>query len=368
MFGSVNVVDGNSQVEMDEPPHKRRRLMQDEHNSVSTCDGDEKTDKQQQPILTTADCQESFETVLSRINVNGLANVTSSGIATSLPNICGLNINGIGNISLPLSESDVSGFIDVCEKVSYGKELKTTTDEFQNVTKSYQLNADKFNFTNPKWNLGIQQLTQQIGIEMGYAGDNDREPNVVSQCHKLLIYEKNGHFIDDRDTEKLEGTFARLIIQLPCIFTVTNQQALLIVKHKNKEYKHYFGTNAHKEEDSCKHNIYYASYYCDLVNKVNEIESGYRVVVIYNLCWQGDIKMMPSARVEDSIRQLQEIIRQWNENKKDNGVIGISLEHSYTESELSKKGILALKGVDFERISILKQAANMLTVMCSIDI
>ena len=155
-----------------EPPKKRRRIQENLIKTKSNNDYDEKVSsnsndkttesKQDGEVLNSDACQDRIETVLCEIENDGQVSV--SGKASHLPRICGLNVSGIGNISLPLTEREAKVLINVCEKAPYGKGLKTNRND--NIRKSYQLDSTKFHFDNPKWNIGIKKLAKEIGNKL----------------------------------------------------------------------------------------------------------------------------------------------------------------------------------------------------------
>lgn len=358
----MNNKNDAEQKDFDPPPLKRRRLTQYSQNEPKEAPQALVT------TLTTQGCRLSLKKILSRIDI--AVNVSTMGIATGLPQIFGLNVDNIGDIGFPLTQREANTLINVCDK--------DNNDDNTPQAKAHHLDAKKFRFTHPQWNKGIQRLAQQVALHLGCDRNIDTDKrnynynqwhqrsNVIARCDKLLIYAKDRHFVNDKNRDRAPETFARLIIQLPSVFKIKDEQAPLTVEYKGEEYNHYFGMNVRnvdKDENSCKFNIYYAGHYFDLVGKVNEIKSGYRIVVIYNLCWQGDMNIIPSIeRFEQPENELRAIIEAWNNNKNDNKVIGINLKHSYEKDELLEDGSAALIGADFERIYLLQRALDTIPV------
>jgi len=54
---------------------------------------------------------------------------------------------------------------------------------------------------------------------------------VTARPYKLVLYEKGGFFLPHRDTEKVNGMFATLVIQLPAEYT----GGQLVVQHNREE-------------------------------------------------------------------------------------------------------------------------------------
>eukprot|EP01084_Bolivina_argentea_P010807 20148_1 len=157
------------------------------------------------------------------------SHLSVGGISNSLPLIPELIVDGIGHIPLPISDTQLPLLIATCDKSSFGHGLQTENDE--NVRKSYELTANKFKFNNPIWNKKIKELVNNVSSQLGC----DSLENIQAHCYKLLIYEKDGHFVEHRDTQKIDGMFATLIIQLPCNYKNIGNKPTLIIKHKNKK-------------------------------------------------------------------------------------------------------------------------------------
>ena len=157
--------------------------------------------------------------------------------------------------------------------------------------------------------------------------------NIKGHCYKLLIYGKDGHFLQHRDTQKLDGMFATLIIQLPCKYEVVDNKPILTVKHKDYVYNYYFGSNTDTIKQNnydCEYNIYYAAHYCDLMHEINKIKSGIRMAVTYNICWEGPKNIMPSISNIDKIAtDIDNVLKSWDPT--DRCPIAIKLDHLYTD-------------------------------------
>jgi hypothetical protein len=79
--------------------------------------------------------------------------------------------------------------------------------------------------------------------------------------------------------------FGTLIIQLPSV----HSGGELIVYENNGRSKKVidFGQKDGKSEFS----VYFAAHYADLEHEILEVKSGYRLALVYSLCWtQGKFK------------------------------------------------------------------------------
>lgn len=95
----------------------------------------------------------------------------------------------------------------------------------------------------------------------------------------MLIYEKGGHFLKHRDTEKEKNMFGTLIIQPPS----THTGGELVVYESNNRSKKVidFGQESGKNATS----THFAAHYADLEHELLEVKSGYRLALVYSLCW-----------------------------------------------------------------------------------
>ena len=258
----------DNEINESEPPRKKLKTS-----------GEDGENKDEMEMISKKEIMKKLNEIFDKIEQ--AADLTVGGKSNSLPLIPGLYVKNIGEIPLPICSEQLNKLLLKATKSSYGNGLKTGNDE--SVRKSHELTADQFHFNNPEWNKKIKSIFEYIAIKLGCCPENVKY--VHGYPYKLLIYQKDGHFIQHRDTQKADGMFATLIIQLPSKYKVIDNKPILTVKHKDDVYNYYFGTN----KTDCEYNIYYAAHYCDLVHKINRIKSGVRISITYNICWEGQI-------------------------------------------------------------------------------
>ena len=316
------------------------------------------------------------------------------GESNELPPIPGLVIKGIGDVSLPLVENCAvtKSVISICQQAPFGKGLETVLDT--SVRKAWELDPSQFSFTNPNWNSGLERLLHRVMCNLiGCAldeedekrrkeDDNDdddeeeeeeeeeveekkekeeaiqeqvrhcRASSFSTRCspYKLLVYEVGGHFLYHRDTEKEPGMFATMVVQLPSKCVGGN----LVVKHKESTHNHDFGQSSGK----APYMAHFAAHYADLEHKVEEITSGVRVAVVYNICWEG-LGPTPSIPLQDTQATLiASILEQWDLTSNEKLVI--CLDHQYTDRSI-RSGVAGLKGTDRNQLKLLLNANAMLS-------
>ena len=124
--------------------------------------------------------------------------------------------------------------------------------------------------------------------------------HVKAELYKLLLYEEGGHFKPHRDSEKEDGMFATLIVQLPSIFAGND----LIVNHNCKSKIVKFDRNESRYE------MVYAAHYADCQHEVTPLTSGYRLALVYNLTWTVPNKPPPSMQnSERMIKTLSALLQ-----------------------------------------------------------
>ena len=97
--------------------------------------------------------------------------------------------------------------------------------------------------------------------------------DVEVKLYKLLLYEKGGHFAFHQDTEKFDGMFATLIVQLPCSFTGGDY----VIRNQGKETRFQLSKN-------CGSALKYVAHFADCEHSVEAVTSGHRLALVYALC------------------------------------------------------------------------------------
>ena len=149
-----------------------------------------------------------------------------------------------------------------------------------------------------------------------------------------------------RDTEKAEGMFGTLVIQLPSNYS----GGKLIVYHQRKKSEFdYSGP-------SCRSNCYFTSFYADCQHEVKKVTKGYRLCLIYNLMYQGLDECPTPADAKKQVSAIVSAMNQWEEDIESDecpDMMTYLLEHKYCEASLSFR---LLKNGDRAVADILTQA------------
>jgi hypothetical protein len=156
----------------------------------------------------------------------------------------------------------------------------------------------------------------------------------------MLIYEKDGHFLTHRDTEKEPHMFGTLLLQLPT--SDGFQGGALTVSHHGVTKSIDLSLNSDNEFQT-------VSFYADCEHELHPITDGQRVCLVYNLVATPPEhetgKSFPTADINiETENKLRLICDDWKTNDLEKITkIGYQLEHKYTHQSL---GVSTLKGRD----------------------
>jgi hypothetical protein len=138
------------------------------------------------------------------------------------------------------------------------------------VRRTWQIDSGKVRIGGRHWEKTLSELVSEAALGLGV-----NEP-VAADFYKLLVYDAGGFFVDHRDTEKVAGMFATMVLVLPS----THSGGELVVKHLGREVV----LDLRREEPS---QIGFAAFYADCVHEVRSVTAGCRLTLIYNLRFLG---------------------------------------------------------------------------------
>eukprot|EP01033_Poteriospumella_lacustris_P008128 gene8128-5853_t len=115
-------------------------------------------------------------------------------------------------------------------------------------------------------------LKEQLGV------DTDTV-DVQATLYKKLLYEKGGHFLDHRDTEKEPGMFGTYLLQVPV--EGGHEGGELIIAHGRKK-KVVVDTATESQTGAFQEAMLYA----DCMHELKEVMNGSRCVLAFNLAWR----------------------------------------------------------------------------------
>ena len=124
----------------------------------------------------------------------------------------GLAVDGIGPVALPLLPVQAEQLIAAAERAPYGRGEQTLTDI--EVRRTWQIDAERVRIDGKHWPDTLNAIVARVTEGLGIDGP------VEADLYKLLIYDQGSFFVPHRDTEKLPGMFATLVLALPSLVTM----------------------------------------------------------------------------------------------------------------------------------------------------
>ncbi len=279
----------------------------------------------------------AFLAALSKIT--GTGNFHSTGTeAFFLPEI---GVKGVGELAFPLPKAQVQALIAVAEPAPYGKGTETVRDDA--VRKCWQIDAKSLELNSKPWKRFLEKAVDRVKADLGI------ESQVSALPYKLLVYEKGGHFLPHRDTEKLDAMFGTLVVALPS----AHEGGALHIRHDGREEVVDFGKTSDWRD------FQFAALFADCEHEVKPVRSGYRCCLVYNLRLdKGEPEHLHLA-LDAQAKSLLPSLRTLAERRL--GKLSATLlEHGYTEANFSLR---KLKGNDQARARAILAAAEELDLV-----
>ncbi|CAL4248109.1 unnamed protein product, partial [Meganyctiphanes norvegica] len=246
-----------------------------------------------------------------------------------------IKVKGVGTIKLPLSNKQGKLLKSKCIAAPYGLGSETLVNKL--VRDAWQVDAKDVKLDKELNRLIRKEIQEIISILMG---DSFNGNQVIAELYKLVYYEKGGHFVARRDTEKAPGMFATLVVQLPADHT----GGALIVRHKDQ-------TKVFDFEDDSINTYFFAAFFADCEHELREVTSGHRLVLLYNLINKNTHTNF-NPKIDDSIKlnnkqnvmiTMKNSVDEWQSDDRGPQHLALKLDHLYTDTNTS---FCTLKGKD----------------------
>lgn len=254
----------------------------------------------------------------------------------------GLDVKGLGPVTLPLNRTQAKKLIQCCRQAPYGQGSDTIVDT--DVRRVWELDPQQFQLTGPEWDSMVTAIVEGAQAALGL---NDVKLNI--DIYKMLLYEKGSFFLPHRDGEKLDGMVATLVIGLPSKYTGGE----LIVSHNGTDHK------VVMDGAASGHELSYAAFYADCEHEIRPLKSGYRLCLVYNVSLAKSRgkrrgKAISASSNEPRTDSVTELIKRWVEGDGAHK-FAITLQHRYTKGGLKRD---ALKGTDRNWADVVFAAAE----------
>ncbi|KAL8998798.1 MAG: hypothetical protein Q9169_002248 [Polycauliona sp. 2 TL-2023] len=287
------------------------------------------------------DAQDVKEHLYDCLQVIGEGHFATSGVLPNASNP-GLFVQGVGKIGLPLSDRDAEALTTAAHRAPFGTGTETFVDPA--VRNTWEMHPHQFEIRNPAWNTTLQHAVSKVAQDLG----------VLSGASALLLYEPGAFFDKHKDTEKAPGMFSTLVIALPSEHTGGD----VIVQHGDH-------VCTLSTQGLCDFGYSYLAWYADVNHSVSKIETGYRLVLTYNLVQQNAHNGHIPSMLDDHKQNLTEVLKLWDKQlcENESGVdtdgtwdrLVYILDHEYSEANISMN---QLKGKDQLRMRYLSEACR----------
>ena len=249
-----------------------------------------------------------------------------------------LVVESCGTIRLPLQDVDARKLVAASHQAPFGKGAETHVD--QSVRRTWELDHTQYHWHTPAFDSVIRKVLSNIVPRLGLPNDS----KVAAEKYKLLLYEPGAHFKPHKDTEKAPGMFGTLVICLPS----AHEGGQLVLSHAGQRKS--FATADFQPS--------FAGWYSDVLHEVEEVTSGYRLVLTFNLLQK--MPNIPTTLEERSLYPLRKALTAWlnldtSTPLSHNQELIYMLRHQYTDASLK---LSTLKTSDRAQAEALKRLAD----------
>lgn len=225
------------------------------------------------------------------------------------------------------------------------------------VQNTLQVDATRVRLSNPSWTRSLAALVDAAAFDLGVPS-----ASVEAELDRLLLYQDGGSFTPHRDTERADGVFATLVVQLPSRYT----GGRCVVTHAGVTQTFDLGAGAGGEgsmEAAAAFGCHYVCHYTDCEPELRPLTSGHRLALVYNLHWRPESSpesspqssQLPTAAAVAGGSRVVEAVQGLPESAEP---LVLRLEHPYTVQSLEGHGAAALRGEDRVRYAALKAATS----------
>ncbi|KPM41799.1 hypothetical protein AK830_g4682 [Neonectria ditissima] len=229
----------------------------------------------------------------------------------------GLEMDGYGQVPLPLSPRDAQAIKKACRPAPFGMGDQTLVDD--SVRKTWELDCSQFRPANPRWQAFLDgnvlaAASQRLGL--GAA--------VTAKPHKLLLYEPGSFFKPHKDSQKEPGMVGTLVVCLPSEHEGGDVQ--LSFKGEKRSYA---------TGPASRFDLTALAWFGDVLHEVKKLTSGYRLVLTYNIVLPSNTSPLSASFFDAQTEKLQRILTDWQKTDRKAYRMYYLLDHQYSESSLS---------------------------------
>ncbi|MCO5597138.1 hypothetical protein L7F22_051213 [Adiantum nelumboides] len=269
-------------------------------------------------------------------------------------------LQGLGQLALPLSPSDISRLVGLSEQAPSGKGTATIVEK--SVREARQIDAALLTYhpQNSTFFLYTAQAIAAHAVEK--LGMDPHNIRLDAKPYKLLLYEAGGHFAFHQNTEREFGMFGTLIIQIP---TLSPHQGGQVVVHRTHDSVTFDFCGSKRSEK-----FYFTTFFADCQHMLKLITTGSWVCLVFNLVCQST-QVIPlhhsPGTLLTSVARTEAALKSWLQSPDEKGPqnIFIPLEHKYTKTNLCFAG---LKGNDAVAAEMLRRCRRNMSPELSFEL
>lgn len=254
------------------------------------------------------------------------------------PSTFHIEIEGVGPVSMPRERHEIERLLSASSAAKFGLREKTLLD--RKVRDTQEIPADKLRIRYD--NRAMSSMLTRMRDAMGLSENAVLTPHL----HNMLIYGPGQFFKQHRDSEKIDGMVATLVVVLPSPHIGGD----LLIRHVNEQHR-FASENLDGETLQC------IAFYADCHHEIDKIKQGYRVALTYNLALESTQSL--SGEKKHANPALEKALKAYFHREEGQDAkppkLVYFLDHSYTEHSLKWD---LLKGADRKNAEALRCAAE----------
>lgn len=257
-----------------------------------------------------------------------------------------INVEGVGALRLPVTAAQAKQLRLIARPAKYGHGEKTILD--RRVRDTWEVPRPRVGIDQRRWNLTLRPMLDAIRDDLALPSSS----RVTAQLHSMLVYEPGQFFAPHQDSEKKDEMIGTLVVMLPS----RSSGGDLVIEHRMQSVRYSGSATV----------LTFVAFYADTRHEVLPVETGYRVVLTYNLLLTGDLTA--TRTVATQAEATADLLRRhfahvpaprWHGDRQamePPDRLVILLDHQYTERG---RRWSQLKGGDAVRVETLRAAAQL---------
>ncbi|TCD65287.1 hypothetical protein EIP91_002849 [Steccherinum ochraceum] len=213
-----------------------------------------------------------------------------------------LQIKGLGNVGLPLSERDAK------EIKNHARRVSADSGESKSLADLWELSPELLEFANPKWNRILLELAYEMCLSLGVSGVV-RKPSC--KLTNLLLY-GSGSLSKPQTDDSANGAFATVMMFLPSEYTGGE----LHLTHAATGLSTIYDCSL-----SNRYETNVVAWYNGITYKTNPVTSGHKLALVYSISYPETSKTRtaPDAtkalnRVCNTVQRLRQVLTYWQDH------------------------------------------------------